>query len=335
MPKDMDASVLSDDAADPSPRKTEPRAAASGADGAQTADGAEHSPWRSLLRRVWPARAAADGQAGDNGSLQDEAAQARVFKAAAFDGLRVQDVMVPRADVIAIDLQSNLATVVASFADAAHSRLPVYRDNLDDPIGMVHIKDVVRILAPLLAEGGGGDALSAIEPLTSIMHPILAVPASMRAPDLLLRMQTRRIHMAIVADEFGGTDGLVTLEDLVEAIIGEIEDEHDDASNGYIKPVSPYCWDVDARTEIDELEAVIGRSLKIPETTEEVDTLGGLVFTLIDRVPERGEVVTHPAGLEFEVTDADPRRIKRLAVRMAPSQNVLGDSDVVGGAGSA
>lgn len=264
-------------------------------------------------------RVAGDLGAGGGGEAlvaasQAERAHVRVARARAFERLRVDDVMVPRADVIAVDISSSVAELLAIFSDAAHSRLPVYRDTLDDPVGMVHIKDVVKLVTPLLAHGVD---LGDVRPLDGIMHRILAVPASMRAPDLLVRMQTRRIHMAVVADEFGGTDGLVTLEDLVEAIVGDIADEHDDPVSEYIRPRSATCWEVDARAPIEQLESALGASLEIEELTDEVDTLGGLVFTLIDRVPERGELIAHPAGLEFEVTDADPRRIKRLLVRVA------------------
>ncbi len=274
----------------------------------------------ALVRRVLtPTKLETNGDSGE--TLDPQAgSHARVLKAAEFEELRVEDVMVPRADVVGVDVSASLAEVLDIFADAAHSRLPVYRDTLDDPIGMVHIKDLVRLMVARMKDGGD---LWSIHPLESIMHPILAVPASMRAPDLLLRMQTRRIHMAIVADEFGGTDGLATLEDLVEAIIGDIEDEHDEPVSSYIQPRGSKCWDVDARTPISDLEERLDTSLEIDELTEDVDTLGGLVFTLIDRVPERGEVIAHPAGVEFEVTDADPRRIKRLLVRVAALEPTL------------
>jgi CBS domain containing-hemolysin-like protein len=148
----------------------------------------------------------------------------------------------------------------------------------------------------------------------------------MPASDLLLRMQTRRMHMAIVVDEFGGTDGLVTLEDLIEEIVGDIADEHDVADEPVIKARGEAAWEVDARAEIEEFESLAGRKLTLPDAVEEVDTLGGLVFTLAGRVPERGEIIAHPAGVEFEVIDADPRRVKRMIVRLkepAPTETAV------------
>jgi CBS domain containing-hemolysin-like protein len=243
------------------------------------------------------------------------ASAARVLNAARFDTLRVEDVMVPRADIIAVEVDTPLGELATMLAEAAHSRLPVYRETLDEPVGVVHIKDVLRYLADAMAKPADSAAAEQ-RVLPTIVRPVIYVPPSMPAADLLLRMQTKRMHMAIVVDEFGGTDGLVTLEDLVEQIVGDIADEHDDADEPAIRARGPEVWEAEARAEIDELEALTQRTLVLPEAPEEVDTLGGLVFTLAGRVPERGEVIEHPAGVEFEVIDADPRRVKRMIVRL-------------------
>ncbi|MFW5660145.1 MAG: transporter associated domain-containing protein, partial [Oceanicaulis sp.] len=214
----------------------------------------------------------------------------------------------------------------------------VYRETLDDPVGVAHIKDVIGHLARYAestggaAEGAGDWAEARILP--AIKRPLLYVPASMRALDLLLKMQSRRQHMALVVDEFGGTDGLVTLEDLIEPIVGDIEDEHDEAEAPIIKARGNGCWEAEARAEIVDLEEVIGREIATDEEEADVDTLGGLVFRLAGRVPERGEVLDHPSGFEFEVLDSDPRRIKRLRVRVARPGGAPHDEDETGsGAG--
>lgn len=234
-----------------------------------------------------------------------------------FHEKRVQDVMVPRADITAVDIDTPLKELAKLFGEAAHSRLPVYRETLDDPVGVAHIKDVIGHLARY-AEAAGGDAAgdwAEARILPAIKRPLLYVPASMRALDLLLKMQSRRQHMALVVDEFGGTDGLVTLEDLIEPIVGDIEDEHDEAEAPVIRARPNGCWEAEARAEIVELEEMIGREIATDEEEADVDTLGGLVFRLAGRVPERGEVLAHPSGFEFEVLDSDPRRIKRVRVR--------------------
>ncbi len=231
--------------------------------------------------------------------------QAEVFKT-----LRVSDVMTPRADVMAIDISTEFESVVRQFAEVEHSRMPVYRDSLDDPVGVVHIKDVFKLLA---TEGGApspGDPV-----LHRLRRELHYVPASMRAADLLVRMQTSRIHMALVIDEFGGTDGLVTLEDLVEAVVGDIADEYDEAAPAHIDERPGGVFEADARASLEELEQALGEPMAPEDLEEEIDTVGGLVATLAGRVPQRGEVISHPGGFEFEVTDADPRRIKRVRIR--------------------
>lgn len=238
------------------------------------------------------------------------------IEADALDLLRVADVMVPRADIVGVEVSTPLDELAQRFAEAAHSRLPIYRETLDDPVGVAHIKDVVGHLAPS-EDGERLPGWLQKQILPAISRPLLFAPPSMRASDLLRRMQGRRMHMALVVDEYGGTDGLVTLEDLIEPIVGDIEDEHDDEDSPAILARGPGVWDVDARAEIDDFEAVVGEEIAAEDEDEDVDSLGGLVFTLIGRVPERGEVIRHPTGYEFEVIEADSRRIKRMRVRAA------------------
>lgn len=239
----------------------------------------------------------------------DEEAQELVDNATAFDSLRVQDIMVPRADIIAVSADTGLRELAQTFIRSSHSRLPVFNEILDDPRGMVHIKDLLRFLLP----GEDAPVDSEAKVLEQVIRPVLYAPPSMQADDLMLNMQTTRIHMALVVDEYGGTDGLVTLEDLVEQIVGEIEDEHDSAAPE-LQEVEDGKWDADARISIEDMEAASGVSLVDGEDEDDVDTLGGLVFQLAGRVPQRGEIIPHPAGLEFEVMEADPRRLRRLLV---------------------
>ena len=220
----------------------------------------------------------------------------------AFDEKRVGDVMAPRADIVAVDIDTPLEALIKAFAEAGHSRLPVYRGDLDDPIGMVHIKDVVALIA---APTPPSD-----EPiLKTIRRTVLYVPRSMRVTDLLLRMQASRVHMALVIDEFGGTDGLLTIEDLVEEIVGDINDEHDDEIEPTIVARQGGGWEADGRVELDELADTTG--ITIEGDSDEVDTIGGLVVALAGRVPQRGEVLSHPTGYDFEVVEADARKVRR------------------------
>ncbi|HEY5070871.1 MAG TPA: hemolysin family protein [Caulobacteraceae bacterium] len=234
-----------------------------------------------------------------------------VDHAEAFQRLRVADVMTPRADITAVEISSSFEAAVAAFADSEHSRLPVYRESLDDPVGVAHLKDLFRLMARETRETATGSVLG------QLMRDALYVPPSMRAADLLVRMQSSRIHMAMVIDEFGGVDGLVTLEDVIEAVVGEIDDEHDEAAANRILARAGGVFEVDARVALQELEAALGRDLVGDEIEDDIDTAAGLVTALAGRVPQRGEVIAHPAGLEFEITDADPRRVKRLRVRPA------------------
>jgi CBS domain containing-hemolysin-like protein len=257
--------------------------------------------------------------------------------------LRVEDVMVPRADIIAIDETAPLAELLQVFEQAGHSRIPVYHETLDDPRGMVHIKDLMSwIIAqsfkrkragaakrPAANGNSGPPGLRAIDLKTvnlkqpvskvGLRREVLFVPPSMAAIDLLLRMQTTRIHLALVVDEYGGTDGLVSIEDLVEEIVGEIEDEYDVAEGPKLVLRPDGSLIADSRATVEEFENLVGSVLSKEEREEDIDTLGGLVFSLAGRVPSRGELVGHPhSGISFEVMEADPRRIKRLRVRNLP-----------------
>ena len=242
---------------------------------------------------------------------ESDPARDLVDQAQAFQSLRLDDVMTPRADIVAVELETPLDELWRRFADSEHSRMPVYRETLDDPVGVVHIKDLVKLLTP-------GPEHASPEWSQPVLHRLRRethyVPASMRAADLLLRMQSTRIHMALVIDEFGGTDGLVTLEDLLEAVVGDIDDEHDVQAEPEIVDAAG-GWEADARAALEDLEVLAGEPLTLEDHEEEVDTVGGLVASLAGRVPQRGEVVSHPGGYEFEVIDADPRRIKRVRVR--------------------
>jgi CBS domain containing-hemolysin-like protein len=233
--------------------------------------------------------------------------------------MRVSDVMTPRVDIVAVELSTPFAEVVERFADAEHSRMPIYRETLDDPVGVIHVKDIFRLLA------GGRRPGPEDLVLQKLRRDALYVPGSMRAADLLLRMQAERTHMALVIDEFGGTDGLVTMEDLVEAVVGEIDDEHDEAAVADVLPRPGGIYDVDARAPLEKLEHAMGADLAPPDLDEEIDTVGGLVSALAGRVPQRGEVIAHPGGFEIQVTDADPRRVKRVRFRpAAPAEPAAG-----------
>lgn len=219
------------------------------------------------------------------------------------------DVMIPRADIVSVPIDTPLDELVEIMTRQPHSRYPVHEDTLDDVIGMVHIKDV------LAATREPADKFS----IRKVMRRVLVVVPSMRVLDLLLQMRVNRLHMAVVVDEYGGIDGLVTIEDLVEEIVGDIEDEHDVAQEVQIEKKPDGSWIADARLAIEDLEEMLGPVLSEEEREEDIDTLGGLVFTMVGRVPVRGELIRHEeSGLEFEVLDADPRRIKRLRLRDAP-----------------
>lgn len=215
----------------------------------------------------------------------------------------IHDVMVPRADIISVESETNLSNIIELITREGHSRMPVFRGSLDDAIGMIHIKDV-------LAWHGLDSEFS----LRDIVRKVLFVPPSMQVLELLLEMRATRCHMALVVDEYGGIDGLVTIEDLVEEIVGEIEDEHDRTEEPIMVDDPNGTLIADARVTVETLEERLGVLLS-EEEREDIDTLGGLVFSLAGRVPVRGELISHSSGLEFEILDADPRRIKKLRLR--------------------
>jgi len=227
---------------------------------------------------------------------------------------RIEDVMVPRADIVALEMGLPLQEVVESYLAAPHSRLPIYRENLDDIVGILHIKDLVQLW------GQEGDV-----DLAPILRQPLVVPPSKPVTDLLVEMRAQRRHFAIVVDEYGGVDGLVTIEDLIEEVVGDIRDEHDTEEEPVFIEHEDGTIEVDSRYELDDFEARVGCDLLTDADDEEIDTLGGFIFVTLGRVPKRGEVVRHDCGLEFEIADADPRRIKLLRVRRFSPSAVDGE----------
>ncbi len=226
--------------------------------------------------------------------------------------LRVEDVAIPKADIVSVPSDIKKDDLVAVFRESGLTRIPVYKSTLDTPIGLVHLKD----LALRHGFNGKGQRFS----LQKLVRPVLFAPPSMPIGILLQKMQNDRIHMALVVDEYGGVDGLVTIEDLIEQVIGEIEDEHDIADGMFWTLEKPGCFLADAKTPLEDFEKEIGLQLTDPTDEEEIDSLGGLVFVLAGRIPMRGEVILHPKGLEFEIVESDPRRLKRLRVRLPALQ---------------
>ncbi len=219
-------------------------------------------------------------------------------------GITADDVMVPRADIVAMRVDVSLAQALEQIRTEGHSRLPVYREQLDEIVGMVHIKDVFAFV-------GRAEAFS----LEAIIRRPLLVAPQVPVLDLLLQMRQARMHLALVVDEYGGIDGLVTIEDLVETITGDIADEHDEVLGPMITDRADGSLDIDARLSVEDFEARMGQVLTEDERHADIDTVGGLVFTLAGRVPAKGEVIGHPSGLEFRVMEADARRVRRLRVR--------------------
>ncbi len=242
--------------------------------------------------------------------------------------LRVADAMIPRADIIALPHDASLRAALSVFREAGHSRLPVYADTLDDPRGMLHIRDFINLLASIGIDET--NAASSAETKTetppidfdapiggmNLLKPVLFVPHSMPALDLLIRMQATRTHLALVIDEYGGTDGLVTIEDIMEMIVGDIEDEHDVGEPPEIEALDNGDYLIDARADLDEVTLRLGVDFRLEDTPAEVTTLGGLVAWLAGRVPMRGEVIPTPVeAYEFEILEADPRRVGKLRAR--------------------
>ena len=243
---------------------------------------------------------------------------------------RVGDVMVPRADIIAVQQDIKLGELMRVFEGAGHSRLVVYNDTLDDPVGMVHIRDLIAFMTARATANPEKNAkrkkpfpagldLKAINlgtPLsaTKIVREILFVPPSMRVIDLLARMQATRIHLSLVVDEYGGTDGLASIEDIVEQIVGDIADEHDEDATPEIAQLPDGSFVADARAKIEDVVASVGNDFDVGDAIEDVDTIGGYLVTRAGRLPVRGEIVPGPDLFEFEVLDADPRRVKRIRI---------------------
>lgn len=264
--------------------------------------------WSRIIGALHP------NEAGPDGISEDEATGAR-NGAAPVPGMvnlrrmRVEDVMIPKAEIVSVPLGITRDDLVEVFRDSGLSRLPVFKGTLDSPVGLVHLKD--------FALGHGFNGRGERYALRKLLRPLLYAPPSMPIGVLLQKMQTERTHMALVIDEYGGVDGLVTIEDLIEQVIGEIEDEHDLEEGALWLKEKAGCYLAESRAPLEEFEAEAGVALRgFDEDDEEVDTLGGLVFLMAGHVPARGELIPHPSGAEFEVVDADPRRIKRLRVRL-------------------
>jgi CBS domain containing-hemolysin-like protein len=238
--------------------------------------------------------------------------------------MRVDDVMVPRADIESVSIDSSLADLLATVQQEGHSRFPVYRETIDEPVGMVHIKDVMVWIAEAAkrqaAEGPGGFDLARIDltqtlNASGLVRPVLFVPPTMPARALLKRMQASRTQMALVIDEYGGTDGLVSLEDLIEVIVGDIEDEHDLDEEPTIRKVAEGQFIAHARTSVEDARALIGESFRPTGDAADVETVGGIVYSAVGRIPSRGEIVEAVEGYDFEILDADARRIIRIRIR--------------------
>jgi magnesium and cobalt transporter len=267
----------------------------------------EHSLRESIAELVQEA-AEEQVDAGEQPEL-DRQERALIANVLRLRETTADDVMVPRADIVAMRVDVTLEEALQQIRAEGHSRLPVYREQLDDIVGMVHIKDVIAYV-------GRPDAFS----LEAILRKPLMVAPQMPVLDLLLQMRQAHIHLALVIDEYGGVDGLVTIEDLVETIVGDISDEHDEIQAAMVVERADGTLDVNARLPVEEFESRMGRVLSEDEREADIDTVGGLVFTLAGRVPTKGEVISHPSGLEFRVLDADPRRIRRVRVRRASTE---------------
>ncbi len=285
-------------------------------------------------------------EAQNPGETVREEAKSMMLNIIEFSGLRVDDVMVPRVDIVAIDEEAPMRDLLGKFIEANHSRLPVYRETLDGITGMVHVKDFMRWMnakgvkkprskaakAQALGLTIAASELSGFVKQSGLHREVLFVPPSMPASDLLVRMQASHIHLAIVIDEYGGTDGLVSIEDLVEVIVGDIADEHDTDEDIQIKPDGDSTYLADGRVGMAELEAVLKIDLLPEEDDEETATLAGLVFKIAGRVPARGEIIRHASGLEFEILDSDPRRVKKVRInagnmRLAADETGVADQN--------
>jgi CBS domain containing-hemolysin-like protein len=254
-----------------------------------------------------------------------EEAKSMMLNLIEFADTRVGDVMVPRADIVAVEESATMREVLERFIEANHSRMPLYRESLDDIAGMVHVKDFLRWMSvkgnkrtksktakPAL-NIAAADLASTVKQ-SGLHREVLFVPPSMPAADLLVKMQASHIHLAIVVDEYGGTDGLISIEDLVEEIVGDISDEHDTDEGSLIRQQDENIYIADARVELARVEELLKIDLLPDEEEGEADTLAGLVYEIAGRVPSRGEIIRHPAGLDFEIVDSDPRRVKKVRI---------------------
>lgn len=280
----------------------EPASAADGVGG----EGRDLPSSRGFFGRVFDALTGNDDDEPENGAEDRPAAQP-VPGMVNLRRMRVDDVAIPKAEIIAAPLNITLDDLVEMFREHGFSRIPVFRGTLDSPLGLIHLKDLA------LKHGFGKSGKFTLRPM---LRPLLYVPPSMPIGVLLQQMRQKRTHMALVIDEYGGVDGLVTIEDLIEQVIGQIEDEHDEVEDGAWVQEKPGQWLIQARAPLAEVEAETGLRLAREDEDEEIDTLGGLIFMLTGRVPVRGEVVVHDSGAEFEVVDADPRRLKRVRLRL-------------------
>jgi magnesium and cobalt transporter len=283
--------------------KAAPKAADSGAPEPEPQRRAHKRILSGLFRARERAKSLIEPKAG-----QDQPASVALPGLSNLRRLRVDDVAIPAVEIVAVPVDVGREELLERFRASGLSRLPVYQGTLDHPLGLVHLKD--------FALTHGFNAKPERFSVKKLIRPLLFAPPSMPIGVLLQKMQTDRIHMALVIDEYGGVDGLVTIEDLIEQVVGEIEDEHDTAEVRLWVEEKPGLYAAQSRAPLGEFEAEIGIKLASEGDEEEIDTLGGLVFMLADRVPARGEVIRHASGIEFEVTDADARRIKRLRVRL-------------------
>ncbi len=277
-------------------------------DASEPSDSSGQRGFFGRLRNAFSASEAAEETAAQPGATYDPAKGQALPGMGNLRRMRVDDVAIPKVEIVAVPVAITMDALVSAFRDSGFSRLPVFKGTLDSPLGIIHLKDLAL-----------QHAFSETKPrfnLRKLLRPLLYAPPSMPIGVLLQKMQTERIHMALVIDEYGGVDGLVTIEDLIEQVIGEIADEHDEAEDGLWALEKPGQYIVQARAALEEFEAEIGMKLAHEDEDEEIDTLGGLVIMLVGRVPARGEVIPHESGAEFEVVDADPRRIKRLRVRL-------------------
>lgn len=301
---------MTDDSRSPEPSPSQPEPPPRWAE-ADEDDGRDPPAHRGLMRRLLGAFS--------GGDAEEEAASAPAGAAQAAHGqapgmvnlrrMRVDDVAVPKVEIVAAPITATLPDLVEMFREHGFSRMPVYRGTLDNPLGMIHLKDLA------LKHGFGMPTPVGRFALRPLLRPLLYVPPSMPIGILLQQMQHKRTHMALVIDEYGGVDGLVTIEDLIEQVIGQIEDEHDEIEGSLVIQEKPGQWLIQARAPLEEVAAATGLALAAGEEGEEVDTLGGLIFMLTGRVPVRGEVIPVESGAEFEIVDADARRIKRVRLR--------------------